>query len=243
MFVVPLLPLFSLVLVLLSISSLMSGKTGSRGRAGKSSASLTARTLRPSSVIPRDNSQLGDTPLDVPAGVDSAEPLSGTVTGEVVIPTPDAGLGSRRERSPTPPLAPSVPPSKRPRRRMSRGDDDDVEIVVSPSTADAYMRDSVPVFVENSAVRTPGPAPRTRAPSPGDNLCNVDDVYRRPSPGVGRPPAANSDEQQVITLTDSGLLQLFRAHGLDLDRRGTFLGCTTALSAFLYRCLVACRFL
>lgn len=154
--------------------------------------------------------------------VDSTE-VSGAAVLEPVAPIPDVCAGSRRERSPSPVPAPSVPPSKRPRRHLSREEDDDVEIIVSPSTADAYMCESVPVFVENSATRTPGPAPRMGAVSPGGNLLVVDDVYRRPSPGLDRPMAAASDEQRVITLTDSGLLQLFRAHGVDLDRRGMFL--------------------
>lgn len=194
----------------------MSGQTGSQVRRGKAAAGLAARTLRPSSIIPRE-----DTLPDAPAVIESMEGAS-AMESEPIVSAPEGGIGSRRERLLTPVPPSSIPLSKRPRRRLSRGEDDDVEIIVSPSTADAYMRQSVPVFVENSAVRTPGPAPRMHAASPREDLAVVDDVYRRPSPGLERPQAAESDEQRVITLTDSGLLQLFRAHGLDLDRKGTF---------------------
>lgn len=207
----------------------MSGPSGSRVRGGKAAAALAARTLRPSSVFPREDSAVLSLPES--ATVPNCAEVSEAVEGEAIVATADTGIGSRRERSLTPVPGSSVPPSKRPKRRLSREDDDDVEIIVSPSTADAYMRESLPVFAENSAVRTPGPAPRTRVASPRDDLAGVDGVYRRPSPGVERPQAADSDEQRIITLTDSGLLQLFRAHGVDLDRRGTF--CFITFSCFL----------
>lgn len=108
---------------------------------------------------------------------------------------------------------------------MSCDEDNNMKIIVLPSMADAYMQDSVPVFVKNSTVRTPGPAPCMCQTLPGNNLSVVDKVYWRPSLGMERPLAIDSDEQRVITLTDSGLLQLFWAHGLDLDRRGMFFHC------------------
>lgn len=199
----------------------MSDQTSSRVRGRRAAAALAAHTLHLSLVLPHEDSQAVDS-LPEPTTIAGCTEFAGAIGGEPIVAAAGMEIGSWRERSLTPMPGSSVPPSKRPKQRLSQEDDDDVEIIVLPLTADAYMRDSVPVFVENSAVCTPGPAPCTHVTSPHDDLVGVDKVYRRPSPGLERLPATNSDEQRIIRLMDSGLLQLFCAHHVDLDHRGTF---------------------
>lgn len=117
---------------------------------------------------------------------------------------------------------------------MSHGEDNNVEIVVLSSTADAYMWDLVPVFVENSTVHTLGSASCMCAALPDDNFFIIDEVYQQSFLSVERPPAMDSNEQRLITLMDSELLQLFWAHSLDLDHQGIFFGCMILLFFSLF---------
>lgn len=169
----------------------MSNPTNLRIRGGKSGSSLTAHTLRPSSVLQREGSQAADMLPNAGPVELSAESPADSVAGDLAVPTSDAGLGSQRERSPLP----TIPPSKHHKYKVSRDENNDVEIVLSPSVADAYMCNSVPVFVKQGTVCTPGLAPCTHAPSPIVEHLGAEDVYWRSSPSLEAPLMVDSDKQ------------------------------------------------
>lgn len=249
----------------------MAGQQNPRGRGSRVVNPPVARTLRPSSILrgqgerhsSPENFQGGhlDTPrlpeprlTELPENVSPAPQGGPPDIAATPGPVPESHSGTRRDRSPSAHSgnrsSPPIPPAKRSRVRQDREEDASPDATITADVADAYMQSSVPVFANDGHFRTPGPAPRSSqvpaAPSraPVVSEAPANNLYRAASPG-SRHLGNMSDDERVITMTDSILLQLFQAHGLELDRNGEFLFLLRPVSHTfnLGMCVARCAFI